>query len=281
MFKIPKMKNPMFSLSPRNNLDVLYILRDIDYDRETNCEEYRCEEDECCRCEVITNIQVRNSISNKFAFYNWLWNSENKSPELEDILAFMFAKAMFNPNSFNGLARNGYYGQEIDSIMFEDSEFWRQAEIFNGLSNTERLKMILTLEYGHILPNIEEIKEWEHVQVKYENIVLGYSKQNPSVIQEYKGHLAQCNSNKTYLKNELQFYCPVVFEKNGKYPIIDGHHRFLALSQEYTLQFYKKKIEEKKRKVRGKNEYKIKKIETSYLVKEKYTPKGVWVIRPK
>ena len=245
-----------------------------DYELDDSCDHESDYEGDFCRCRVIHGGTVENTLSNWLCFYHSIWKQDKKTITLDDNLAALFCKHMFDPDDFEVVSSHGYYGDELDGFDFVHSEkFWKRAELFNSLSNTERLQMVLDMEYGFVISDIQQIKDWELAGIPKGRIIPFSIKTHKDKVEEYKRQLSQYD-----YKNVLMLFAPIVLPNGMKYRIIDGHHRFTAANEPVTYSVGKYEFVEKRRKIKGKFvTEKVKEYKTEYKTVD---ITKIWVIRP-
>ncbi len=204
-----------------------YYLLDKEYDTEYDCESYGC--DDYCRCGTISNAHVTNTFANKVEFFNSIW--ESSGDDLEDALAFIYAKNNFSVDDFEVNVTGGYYGQEINGITFDSLSI--NADAFNNCSNnTERLQLVLKDEHKFLTEATERVIEWEFIQVPKDTIELTNKKTKSEYILDCKSYFDRTYWDK--VKNEeilrLSKLCaPIVLPIGKGYKAIDGNHRLQAV----------------------------------------------------
>ncbi len=233
------------------------LSHNIDYEKD---DDYSCNNDcdDYCRCYTINYVNVNDSISNRFGLYECLYKQKSNIISLQDVVAQRFVSNMFSTECFEASWGAGYYGDELDSIVYKGNI--EQYENFNNLTTKEKLHLTLINEYKFVLPQLEIVEEWELAKINRNDIFCDSVKTDEQRVSEYKSHLERTirfdNKNLDFLK----FYAPLVLfnEKSQKYKIYDGHHRFKSLPEPEKQKLGKKK----------------KKKDTAIFEK-------IWVIRPK
>lgn len=214
------------------------VFRWIDYEYETyyDCESYGC--DSICRCGTIENAKVQDSFSNKIAFFNAIW--ESSGDDLEDALAFIYAKNNFDVDDFEVNVTGGYYGQEIDGVTFDLSI---NIEAFNQCStNTERLQLVLKDEHNFLTEATEKVEEWEFVQVLKDTVELTNKKTKKEYIEDCLSYFNYPRWDKVQKEESLRLSklcAPIVLPNGRKYKAIDGNHRFQAAIQSKPCVWYR------------------------------------------
>ena len=226
--------------------DFLYNGIEIDYRREYNCENSGCNDENICRCSYITDKSVESidmtSIVNQI--YSILFDESLSSKRniILDKLLFDIDKdinvytidriarscKLYLPESWDINVSGGYYGQEIDSVILNSkvsSDFESKLRIALSLGLKERIEYILNLEYGYILPELEN-KNYKILNVNKSDIIFGSD-----------GHLKKISKKdlKHYSDSNYNGIRGIVVEKSGKYKLIDGYHRCFSTNKEKVL----------------------------------------------
>ncbi len=197
---------------------------EIDYDEENNCEEEGCDED-ICRCGRIYNASVRevnlkeiidhikNNCLDKKIIKKLNIDVETLSYGIDRIVRHV---KMYDKTLYDVEVENGYYGQEIGSVYFNDDEKLQNI-LKEFIESDNPVEFLLNMEYGFVLPKLLNSK-WMIENVDINLIVAGrkeYEKQvkikdNP-YNDKYNGVVCVC------------------YKDSGFYRIIDGYHRFSAV----------------------------------------------------
>lgn len=209
--------------------------------REYNCGE-KC--DDYCHYAVITEVEVKTNIK----AIDYFFTKTNKSlPNgLVRILSSWFHRKHFEKISWGFEADCGYYGQELNKVTIEsDGGFFNLLEGFNSLvSNKEKLEFLLNLEYGSVLPAIKEIEDWQLKLVDISDVNKSFNTSlNKSVLDEYTRYIRSFFETYTFAGMTDFSYGSIVknlaplclLKADGKYQVVDGRHRFEAITQEYIM----------------------------------------------
>jgi hypothetical protein len=135
------------------------------------------------------------------------------------------ANKLYNPDIWSVCLQQGYYGQEIGSVMLETTIAKRceaQVEAVIALrSLRKRLEQLLVYEYGYLLESLKGLS-WAKRQVPKENIIFGqtdhYRRLDPDVIEKYKEYPFPRG---IVVPDKMQ---RALF-KLQKFRVIDGYHR--------------------------------------------------------
>lgn len=220
---------------------------EIEYNTENSCEESGCNDEGICRCGQIINQEVQKVHISQIVgkIYDLLFDNtkmtkrNNKINQVlygvTDELDFYTIDRILRSNKiwedyqWNIKVSGGYYGQEIDGVFLEESVTRKiESQIYEAFSYIDiksRVEWLLKLEYGDLLPELEN-KEWKVIRVNKSDIILGSS-----------GHLEGVS------KKDLEHYSTknyagirgVAIEKSGKYRLIDGYHRVTSSGNDLLL----------------------------------------------
>lgn len=208
----------------------------VDYDIERNCEENFC--DFICRCGVIVDpkiepLQVIESAEMARTFFK---DAAGQEGNFGAALANRFFRNAFCDEMFVIEVSRGYYGEEIDGVFVSQSSLWerfdKQVDAFNSISNPERLKMVLQMEYGYVLPDVLQHSDWILKEVLVEQIhadkkVLSGVSFN---MQHQYDMLTPWYYSKHYANLVKDWFPAVVVvpRPDGKLRVIDGFHRLAS-----------------------------------------------------
>lgn len=201
---------------------------DVDYDFDDEvCHNFDCDH-EYGRCRTIENIRF-NSVDIPNIMSRFIGGSQKgKSPLVDDVfLKYALYRVMVHSQLWNdGLWETypvgGYYGEEMGPVTL-DSQMIAKFNAFivnnKSLSDNEKIRNALIVEYGYILEALEG-KDLNNIKkVKIDDIHFGqkdhYVKINIKEAEQYYSG---------YENLELPFgIC--IDEGDGKYRLIDGYHR--------------------------------------------------------
>jgi hypothetical protein len=226
-----------------------------DHDIIYDCENSGCQDEGICRCGFITNVYITNvdipMISNIIyddinSFGNSITKKRNVKLDLllngygKDMDLYMIDRILrkwkvYNPDSWDVEICNGYYGQEVEEISLKlDICNELNSEIIKALSIeplNERVEYLLKLEYGRILPELEEC-QWSLEIIDLDQLTFG----SDSNVKKCKKEIEKESTKyKGYFYDDKNYYNVLtklirgLAIKNGKnYRLIDGYHRCLA-----------------------------------------------------
>ena len=210
---------------------------DYDYDTHTDCYSHGCNDEGICRCETISNAHVTsvnitamvseiynsindNSLSSKRNnTINSILGGVSKEIDIYTIDRILRINKAYEPSNWEIQICGGYYGQEIDDIILENSIAQKIEDQINEalsiIDLTPRIEYLLKLEYGHILPELQS-RQYSLETIERDSIIFGsdehYRKVNTKNLDHY--------SDKNY-----QGIRGIALVKDGKFRLIDGYHR--------------------------------------------------------
>jgi hypothetical protein len=208
-----------------------------DYDTRSNCISHGCDEEGICRCTTLENAHVVTvnipSIANKIynsIFDNSLSSKRNstinsilgdisKEIDIYTIDRILRINKVYEPTNWEVQVCGGYYGQEIDDVILENSVAQKIEdqinEAFSILDIKSRIEYLLILEYGKTLPDLKNL-QYSIETVERDSIIFGsdehYRKVNTKNLEYY--------SDKNY-----DGIRGIALVKDGKFRLIDGYHR--------------------------------------------------------
>jgi hypothetical protein len=210
---------------------------EYDYSDYRDCSAHGCDDEGICRCGTIENAHVIsvnipsmvNEIHGNY-FDNTLATKRNstinnilggvsKEIDIYTIDRILRINKVYEPTNWEVQVCGGYYGQEIDDIILDDS-IARKVEdqldkAFDIIDLTERIEYLLMLEYGELLPSLQGCK-YSVETVERDSIIFGsdehYRKVNSKNLEHY--------SDKKY-----QGIRGIALVKGDKFRLIDGYHR--------------------------------------------------------
>jgi len=210
---------------------------EYDYDSQTSCSESGCDDEGICRCSTIENahiisVNVTSMVNDIYPSYfdkslstkrnntiNSILGGTSKEIDKYTIDRILRINKVYEPTNWEINVCGGYYGQEIDNIILEDSVARKlEEQIDEALSIIElttRVEYLLNLEYGHILPSLQSC-QYSVETIERDKIIFGndnhYKKINLKNIDHY--------SDNNY--NSIR---GIVLKKDEEYRLIDGYHR--------------------------------------------------------
>jgi hypothetical protein len=185
---------------------------EYDYDR-TGC---ICSDlNDYCRCTQIINTKITE------IKVDAIINAFKEIHKSNSILTYCIDRLcrinkVYDPNSFQLEIREGYYGQEINSITFNNfSKIESEIKELGSLNHSNQILYVLNLEYGHLLPGLRDLT-FSIKTVNSSDCIVP----NETYIKKVKGGLYN-------IEHEFPLG---VYIKNGKfYRLLDGYHRYVDL----------------------------------------------------
>ena len=208
-----------------------------DYDAYRDCGAHGCDEEGICRCETLENAHVLtvdissigneiynsifdNSLSSKRnSAINSILGGVSKEIDIYTIDRILRINKAYEPSNWEVQVCGGYYGQEIDDVLLENSIAQKIEDQINEalsiIDLTSRIEYLLMLEYGNILPALQG-RQYSIETVERDSIIFGsdehYRKVNTKNLDHYS------DKNYTGIRG-------IALVKDGRYRLIDGYHR--------------------------------------------------------
>jgi len=210
---------------------------DYDYNDYRDCSAYGCDEEGICRCGTIDNahvisVNIPNMVNEIYSNYfddtlatkrnstiNSILGGVSKEIDIYTIDRILRINKAYEPTNWEVQVCGGYYGQEIDDIILEDSvagKIQNQLDkAFDIIDLTSRIEYLLMLEYGEILPALQG-RQYSIETVERDSIIFGsdehYRKVNTKSLDHYS------DKNYTGIRG-------IALVKDDRYRLIDGYHR--------------------------------------------------------
>jgi hypothetical protein len=208
-----------------------------DYDAYRDCGAHGCDEEGICRCETLENAHVvtvdipsivneiynsifDNSLSTKRnSAINSILGGVSKEIDIYTIDRILRINKAYEPTNWEVQVCGGYYGQEIDDVLLENSVAQKIEDQINEalsiIDLTPRIEYLLMLEYGSILPALQG-RQYSIETVERDSIIFGsdehYRKVNTKSLDHYS------DKNYTGIRG-------IALVKDDRYRLIDGYHR--------------------------------------------------------
>jgi len=210
---------------------------DYDYNDYRDCSAYGCDEEGICRCGTIEDahvisVNIPNMVNEIYANYfddtlatrrnstiNSILGGVSKEIDIYTIDRILRINKVYEPTNWEVQVCGGYYGQEIDDIILDDSVARKVEQqldkAFDIIDLTERIEYLLKLEYGEILPALQG-RKYSIETVERDSIIFGsdehYRKVNTKSLDHYS------DKNYTGIRG-------IALVKDDRYRLIDGYHR--------------------------------------------------------
>ena len=210
---------------------------EYDYDSLTSCSENGCDDEGICRCSTIENahiisVNITSMINDIYPSYfdkslatkrnatiNSILGGVSKEIDIYTIDRILRINKVYEPTNWEINVCGGYYGQEIDNIILEDSIARKlEEQIDEALSIIElttRVEYLLKLEYGHILPSLQNC-QYSVETIERDKIIFGNNNHYKKVNLKNIDH---------YSDNNYNSIRGIVLKKDEEYRLIDGYHR--------------------------------------------------------
>lgn len=237
---------------------------DIEYEYIHNCSEYGCDDEGICRCGVIVDTKLEpmsahRAVSLAESFFQ---EGEGEEGNFGFALAVRYLKQLFTnaDDHFEIRTCGGYYGDELDGVYAEpgaEVALQSQCDVFNSMTNSERVKLVLEMEYGKLLPEVAQYSSWKLVDLPVEQVHADkgvLARVSNAIVTTYL-HFTPWYDTRGYYWRKNSHWFPgivVIPKETGEYRVIDGFHRYLAWTKKpYGLgeQKWKKLRTNKKIKV--------------------------------
>jgi hypothetical protein len=210
---------------------------DYDYNDYRDCSAYGCDEEGICRCGTIEDahvisVNIPNMVNEIYANYfddtlatrrnstiNSILGGVSKEIDIYTIDRILRINKVYEPTNWEVQVCGGYYGQEIDDIILDDSVARKVEDeldkAFDIIDLTSRIEYLLMLEYGEILPALQG-RQYSIETVERDSIIFGsdehYRKVNTKNLEHYS------DKNYTGIRG-------IALVKDDRYRLIDGYHR--------------------------------------------------------
>lgn len=213
------------------------------YDIKRNCRESGCD-DGVCYCSTIHNVCVISAKVNEIVnlIYNVYFDLSKSGKRNTSINLVLFGiskeidiytidrilrfNKIWKNETWDVKIRSGYYGEEINEIVFNTSvakKIEKELDVaFAAEGLNKRIEYLLQLEYGYILPELQNC-QYELRKINKSDIIFGN-------LEHYKK------------LEKLDYYINfngikgIAIEKDGKYRLIDGYHRVYSTNdKEITI----------------------------------------------
>jgi len=222
-----------------------YII-ELDYHTEYSCEDSGCYED-ICRCGRINDIRIISIDFNKLVdmIYDSLTDYNSKAGKRQQrISQLLYGGEVVDKYCINRIITKyklyktcnwtiqvdgGYYGDEIGNITINQVIFDLVKSECQKLMEletiSEKIKLVLSLEYGYLLPDLGN-KDFEIIRISKSDIDFKSLNQNHiKLVNEEKS----VNGLNHY--NSFFYHLPrgVVRKIGNQFKIVDGFHRIMEI----------------------------------------------------
>jgi hypothetical protein len=203
-------------------------------DGEYFCESSGCQDEGICRCYSINNIIITSvdilSLTEKLfnaiptnnrdrKITQLVYNYDPDSINKYCINRILTINKIYDSSIWTGNKYNGYYGDEVDKIQLNDDIFKKVNEDISSLLNKDtiedKINYILQMEYGYILPELNN-KKYTEILVDINDIDFRNKNHYNSVLSKNVEY---------YMDNRYNLIKGICFFDNGKWRVIDGYHR--------------------------------------------------------
>jgi hypothetical protein len=169
--------------------------------------------------EIHANYFDNTLATKRNSTINNILGGVSKEIDIYTIDRILRINKVYEPTNWEVQVCGGYYGQEIDDIILDDSVARKVEEqldkAFDIIDLTERIEYLLMLEYGKILPELKD-RKYSIETIERDSIIFGsdehYRKVNTKSLDHYS------DRNYTGIRG-------IALSKNDKFRLIDGYHR--------------------------------------------------------
>ena len=194
----------------------------VDYDYDYGNSNCTCHPDDYCRCSVITNCRITGVNMNELVKY-FCDNAIEIQNDVDEYCVDRLLRHsdMADVNNYSVNISNGYYGQEIDGIVYDDIHgMSRKINNLVKMKDINKIKYVLEKEYGYLLESLEGLTKVDVCEVSKKDLKVGmpshYLRLKRSIIESYIDY-----------KGILGIYV----RDNNQFRIIDGYHRLRAFNE--------------------------------------------------
>jgi hypothetical protein len=177
-----------------------------DYGSNCNC-------GSICRCSKIKDIEITSFDLDELIGYVL---TDVKDIYLKYCVDRIIRLSSLSEHSFETPTCGGYYGDEVVGSFLDESinkDLHQKIFKLKELSDLDKIKYVLTLEYGYLLKEIEEAKSIEIDDISLDDL-LGQ--------EEYR---KKVNISKDIYGEKFNLPLGIFLKRNPKYRLIDGYHR--------------------------------------------------------
>lgn len=216
----------------------------LSYDCEfwSHCSEYGCDEEGICRCSTIdVKLDAPNPYTAVSLAETFFQGGEGTEGNFGFALAVRFLKQLFADvgDYFDINVVSGYYGEELEGIYaLPDTEvlLQKQCDVFNVMTNSERVKLVLEMEYGHLLPEVAQHDCWELVDVPVTEVQADkgvLDRTSRRIVEDYQFFTPWRDRKGRFWKRIKAWFPGIIAvpKETGGFRVIDGFHRFQAWTE--------------------------------------------------
>lgn len=220
-----------------------------DYDVEYSCEESGCCSEGICRCGRIYDehiispcvSELTNFFYSKMIDISKAGKRNNKINSIfyggEEIDKYFINRILtkyklYDPDVWSIDIVAGYYGDEIGDVRLNNTTFEIVVDACERVLNfdnlSDKVKFILTVEYGYLLNDLSKC-DFESIEIDKSEI--DFKDLNQNHIQNIEKSLPLIY----YDENHYKLHRGVVRKSGDKYKIIDGYHRILSTNAKFKV----------------------------------------------
>ena len=224
---------------------------DYDYEEEYSCEESGCYSEGICRCGRIFDAVVKSidMDSLTISIHEQLVDTTSLQGKRDARISEIFYGGtevdkycinrilthykVWDPNNWSVDVEGGYYGDEIGDVSLNDTIFnLISKDCYNMIelvTLADKLKFVLTLEYGYLLSDIQ-VSDFELIEITKEQI--DFKKLNTNHIQNVQ------NEDLSFYKLNYKLPRGIVRKSGDKYKIVDGFHRIISADDKKSFKVF-------------------------------------------
>ena len=206
----------------------------ISYDYYTvrDCSVAGC--DSICRCSRIENLVIESVDSPPEIIVKQEplpgKKGRPKLVKIDKILEYCFDRVLilngaFDKDNYEVYISNGYYGEEISSVHFENEHKVLDDvnKLLNMNSDIDRIKFVLEKEYDFVTDNV----------LKYNNVKIETVELDTILQTVYKKGIIRKIPESYVVEVDKSFPQGVLREIGKEHDLIDGHHRLLECLKKF------------------------------------------------
>lgn len=221
-----------------------YVI-DYDYETEYSCQESGCDEEGICRCGYICNVSINSIDITKLtdSIYESLIDNSKAGKRQQKLNQLLYGGEVVDKYCINRIVSHyklyeikdwkvgitgGYYGDEIGDVTMNDIIFKlinsECQKLMQLETLSEKIKLVLSLEYGYLLPDLES-KDFEIININKSDI--DFKSLNQSHIRLVNGE-KELNGLTHYSSSSYHLPRGVVRKFGNQFKIVDGFHRMIG-----------------------------------------------------
>jgi hypothetical protein len=216
------------------NCSALFVSRrykydvDYDFDYEYDCqgdEDSSCAQEGICRCGRITSWKIL-SVDPREIIKDILQDNSFSKIKAYCVDRIIRRSGWVDTNRWTLKIEGGYYGEEVDAAYpYKElaEEVAAAITVLDSLNDNEAVEHVLRLEYGHLLPKLEN-RIWVDTKVYLGDVFISQPRHFDNLNKEQLEY---------YYKNISLSAGPIAIclQDGDKYRLVDGYHRIAAATK--------------------------------------------------